>query len=295
MNRLDTKARTQLIECLAEGNSIRSTVRITGVAKNTVVNLLLDVAEVCREFQDNALRNLSCKRLQLDEIWIFVYAKEKNASPEKKAQGAGDAWTWTAIDADSKLIVSWLVGNRDSVCATEFVKDVASRLKHRVQITTDGHRPYLIAMENAFGADVDYAILQKIYGKPEGKDAETRYSPAKCIGIKIDMVSGDPDPGNINTSYVERQNLSMRMHMRRFTRLTNGFSKKITNHAAAIALYFMHYNFCRIHQTLRVTPAMEVGITDHVWDHEEIIAMLDAKEAQKSAIRGPYKKAANSN
>src|SRR5439155_15104283 len=179
------------------------------------------------------------------------------------------------------------------MCATEFVKDVASRLKHRVQITKDGHKPYLIAVEEAFGADVDYAVLQKIYGKPE--EDEKRYSPAQCIGIKIDMVQGDPDPGHISTSYVERQNLSMRMMMRRFTRLTNGFSKKLHNHAAAVALYFMHYNFCRVHQTLRVTPAMEAGIADHVWDHEEIIALLDAKEVQKSAIRGPYKKAANSN
>ena len=180
MNCLDTQARAQVIRCLAEGNSIRSTVRITGVAKNTIVNLLLEVAEVCREFQDHTLRNLKCKRLQLDEIWSFVYAKEKNASEAQKANGAGDAWTWTAIDADSKLIVSWLVGNRDSVCATEFVKDVASRLKNRVQITTDGHKPYLIAMESAFGADVDYAMLQKIYGKPLGKEQETRYSLRRC-------------------------------------------------------------------------------------------------------------------
>jgi len=293
MNRLNTNARAQIIRCLAEGNSIRSTVRITGIAKNTVVKLLLEVAEVCREYQNSSLRNLSCKRLQLDEIWSFVYAKEKNASAEQKANGAGDAWTWTAIDADSNLIVSWLVGNRDSACAIEFVKDVASRLKNRVQITTDGHRPYLIAIEEALGADVDYAVLQKIYGKP--LDDDKRYSPAQCIGIKIDMVSGDPDPGHINTSHVERQNLSMRMHMRRFTRLTNGFSKKITNHAAAIALYFMHYNFCRVHQTLRVTPAMEAGIADHVWDQEAIIALLDAKESRKDARRGPYKKAANSN
>lgn len=291
MNCLDTQARAQVIRCLAEGNSIRSTVRITGVAKNTIVNLLLEVAEVCREFQDHTLRNLKCKRLQLDEIWSFVYAKEKNASEAQKANGAGDAWTWTAIDADSKLIVSWLVGNRDSVCATEFVKDVASRLKNRVQITTDGHKPYLIAMESAFGADVDYAMLQKIYGKPLGKEQETRYSPAQCIGIKIDMVTGDPDPGHINTSYVERQNLSMRMSMRRFTRLTNGFSKKVTNHAAAVALYFFHYNFCRVHQTLRVTPAMEAGIADHVFDHEELIAMVDAA-APKAVARGPYKKRA---
>ena len=293
MNRLDTQARAQIIRCLAEGNSIRSTCRMTGVAKNTVVKLLLEVAEVCREYQDRVFRNLTCKRLQLDEIWSFVYAKERNASEQRKAEGAGDVWTWTAIDADTKLVPSWLVGNRDSVCATEFVKDLESRLKNRVQITTDGHRAYLVAMERVFGADVDYAVLQKIYGKPE--EDEKRYSPAQCIGIKIDMVQGDPDPGHISTSSVERQNLSMRMMMRRFTRLTNGFSKKITNHAAAVALYFMHYNFCRVHQTLRVTPAMEADIADHVWDHEEIIALLDAKETQKSARRGPYKKAAHSN
>src|SRR5437667_1700025 len=182
MNRIDTRARAQIIRCLAEGNSIRSTVRITSIAKNTIVKLLLEVAEVCREYQDAALRNLNCKRLQLDEIWSFVHSKEKNTKPEKRVQGAGDVWTWTAIDADSKLIVSWLVGNRDSVCATEFVKDVASRLKNRVQVTTDGHRAYLVAMEAAFGADVDYAVLVKIYGKPLGEDSETRYSPPQCIG-----------------------------------------------------------------------------------------------------------------
>jgi len=293
MNRLDTQARAQIIRCLAEGNSIRSTCRMTGVAKNTVVKLLLEVAEVCREYQDRVFRNLTCKRLQLDEIWSFVYAKERNASEQRKAEGAGDVWTWTAIDADTKLVPSWLVGNRDSVCATEFVKDLESRLKNRVQITTDGHRAYLVAMERVFGADVDYAVLQKIYG-PTPLEDQRKYSPAQCIGIKIDMVSGDPDPGHISTSYVERQNLSMRMQMRRFTRLTNAFSKKVANHAAAIALYFMHYNFCRVHQTLRVTPAMEAGVTDHVWDHEEIIALLDAA-VPKNAIRGPYKKRAISN
>lgn len=290
MNRLDTATRAQVIRCLAEGNSIRSTVRITGVAKNTIVKMLLEVAEVCRAFQDAALRNLNCKRIQLDEIWSFIGSKEKNTSPEKKAVGNGDVWTWTAIDADSKLIVSWLVGNRDAVCATEFVTDVASRLKNRVQITSDGHRSYLIAVEAAFGSDVDFAQLIKIYGKPAlEKDSEARYSPPQCIGIKMEVVTGEPNEAHISTSYVERSNLSMRMQIRRFTRLTNGFSKKFTNHAAAVALYFFHYNFCRVHQTLRVTPAMEAGITDHVWTHEELIEMFDAA-MPAPAKRGPYKK-----
>ena len=294
-NRLDTKARAQVIRCLAEGNSIRSTVRITGVAKNTIIKLLLDVAEVCREFQDATIRNLTCKRIEADEIWSFCGAKEKNAKPEKKNQGWGDVWTWTAIDADSKLVVSWLVGDRTSACATKFMKDVAGRVKNRIQLTTDGFKPYFWAVDDAFAGEIDYAVLVKIYGKLPGNDQETRYSPAQCIGMKMDIVNGDPDLSLASTSYVERQNLTMRMSMRRFTRLTNGFSKKVANHAAAVSLYFFHYNFCRVHQTLRVTPAMEAGIADHVMDHEELIAMMDAL-APKAATRGPYKKkAANSN
>ena len=289
MNRLGTKARAQIIRCLAEGSSIRSTVRITGFSKNTVTKLLLEMALVCAEYQDKAFRNLTCKRLQLDEIWSFCYAKQKNVPADKEGEfGYGDVWTWTAIDADTKLIPSWFVGRRDAGCATAFIQDLASRLAHRVQITTDGHKPYLVAVEDAFGADVDYATIQKFYGKSQ-VESETRYSPAQCIGIKMATVTGNPDPNHISTSYVERQNLTMRMQMRRFTRLTNGFSKKVQNHAAAIALYFMYYNFCRVHQTLRVTPAMESGVSDHVWTVEEMVGLLEAVEP-KGKERGPYKK-----
>jgi IS1 family transposase len=224
------------------------------------------------KYQDETLRHLPCKRLQCDEIWAFVGGKDENLSDEKKEAGLGSVWTWTCIDADTKLIPSWLVGSRDTGTAYEFMSDVASRKRNRVQLTTDGHKPYLLAVEGAFGADIDYATLTKIYGNdPEG---EKRYSPAKCLGMKCDVVSGDPSPKHISTSYVERQNLTMRMSMRRFTRLTNAFSKKVENHAAAVALYFMFYNFARVHQGLRVTPAMEAGIADHVWSIEEIIQPL---------------------
>jgi IS1 family transposase len=218
------------------------------------------------------LRNLSCRRLQCDEIWSFVGGKDKNMSQDQKAHGLGSIWTWTAIDADTKLIASWVVGSRDAETAYEFMQDVAGRLRHRVQLTTDGHKPYLAALEDAFGADIDYAVLQKIYG--QDANSEKRYSPAICLGCKVETVTGEPDPKHISTSYVERQNLTMRMSIRRFTRLTNAFSKKIENHAAAVALYFMYYNFGRVHQTLRVTPAMEAGISDHVWSIEEIVSLL---------------------
>jgi IS1 family transposase len=217
------------------------------------------------------VRNVRCRRVQADEIWCFVGAKQKNASPEQKIQGWGDVWTWTAIDADTKLCVGYLVGGRDGWWAHEFMQDVASRIRGRVQLTTDQHRAYLEAVEDAFGADVDYAQLQKIYGA--SNEPETRYSPAKCIGCDMKTVSGDPDPAHVSTSYVERQNLTMRMSMRRFTRLTNAFSKKIENHAAAVALHFIHYNFARIHKTLRITPAMAAGLSDHVWSYEEIVGL----------------------
>src|SRR2546426_6084556 len=274
MNRLDKTRQKQVVAALVEGNSLRATARMTGVARMTIEKLLRDLGTACARFQNEALRNLPCRRIECDEIWAFVYAKAKNVPAAKKDTfGYGDVWTWTAIDSDSKLIVSWLVGNRDAVCATEFMRDVASRLKNRVQLTTDGHKPYLMAVEDAFGTDVDYAMLQKIYGKP--LDDDKRYSPAQCIGIKIDMVQGDPDPGLISTSYVERQNLIMRMHMRRFTRLTNGFSKKVANHAHSVSLHFAYYNFCKIHQTLRTTPAMAAGVTDRLWDIEDLLALLD--------------------
>ena len=264
MNKLDTDVRTRVVSCLVEGNSIRATVRMTGVAKNTVVKLLCDLGRACSDYQDKAFVNLKWKRLQCDEIWSFVGAKEKNCSAEMKAKGAGDVWTWTAICADTKLIPCWFVGQRDAGCAYHFIHDLKARVANRVQLTTDGHRAYLSAVEDAFGADIDYAMLQKIYGSV-GDSPETRYSPAICMGARKAVISGRPDHNHVSTSYAERQNLTMRMSMRRFTRLTNGFSKKLENHEHPLALYFMYYNFCRIHQTLRVTPAMEAGVADHLW------------------------------
>lgn len=286
MNRLNSEQRVRAIAALVEGNSIRSTSRMTGVARNTVTTLLLDLAEACAGYHDRYVRNLCMRRLQCDEIWNFVGAKAKNASPERKAEGWGDTWTWTAIDADTKLCVSYLVGGRDAGWATEFMQDCAGRISNRVQITTDGHRAYLEAVENAFGADIDYAQLQKIYGA--SMENETRYSPARCIGCDMKVVSGNPDPQHVSTSYVERHNLIMRMSMRRFTRLANAFSKKIQNHAAMVAIHAVHYNFARIHKTLRFTPAMACGLSDHVWSLEEIVMMADNYIA-KPGKRGPYK------
>jgi IS1 family transposase len=274
MNRLDSAKRVQVIRCLVEGNSIRATVRMTGVAKNTVAKLLVDIGVVCAKFQDEHLRNLPCRRVQCDEIWSFVGAKMKNTSEEKMAEGWGDVWTWTAIDADTKLVPCWMVGQRGLPTAVEFIGDLASRLSHRVQLTTDGHRPYLEAVEEAFGGDIDFAQLIKIYGS--SGDTQTRYSPGECIGIECRTVTGAPDPKHVSTSFVERQNLTMRMSMRRFTRLTNAFSKKLENHMAAIALHFMYYNFARIHQTLRMSPAMAAGVTSKLWDVEDIVALLDS-------------------
>ena len=273
MNRLRTAQRVAVVKALVEGNSIRSTVRLTGVAKNTVTKLLVELGAACAAYMDANLRNLTCKRVQCDEIWSFIGAKAKNVTPElrEKNPAAGDVWTWTAIDADTKLVLSCLVGGRDAGYAHEFMQDVASRLKHRVQLTTDGHKVYVSAVEDAFGSQVDYAMLIKIYG---ASDSERRYSPVECLGCIPTPIAGEPDPKHISTSYVERQNLTMRMSMRRFTRLTNGFSKKIENHAAAVALYFMWYNFGRVHQTLRVTPAMEAGVSNHVWSVEEIVSLL---------------------
>jgi IS1 family transposase len=281
MKTLTTSDRARVVSALVEGNSIRSTVRITGIAKNTVAKLVTDLGDACMSYHDEHVRNLRVRRLQCDEIWQFVGAKAKNAKPEKKAEGWGDVWTWTAIDADTKLCVSYLVGGRDAGWATEFMEDCASRIHNRVQITTDGLKAYLEAVEGAFGADIDYAQLQKIYGASMEND--TRYSPAKCIGVDMKVVSGNPNPKHISTSFVERQNLTMRMSMRRFTRLTNGFSKKIENHIAAVAMYFMYYNFGRIHSTLRVTPAMEAGIANHVWSLEEICCLLP--QPKKAATR----------
>lgn len=274
MNRLGQQERSRVVAALVEGNSIRATVRMTGVAKNTVAKLLNDLGCACSAFHNRNVRNLRVRRIQCDEIWCFVGAKKKNVRPDKKAEGWGDAWTWTAIDADTKLCVSWLVGGRDAGWALDFMEDCASRINGRVQVTTDNHKPYLQAVESAFGMDVDYAMLHKIYGAPSDEEIR-RYSPAKCIGCDMKAVSGSPDPKHVSTSFVERQNLTMRMQMRRFTRLTNGFSKKIDNLRHAVALHFMYYNFCRVHQTLRVSPAMEAGIADHVWTLDELVALLE--------------------
>jgi len=273
MNKLSIEKRAQVVSCLVEGNSIRATVRMTGVAKNTVVKLLCDLGRACSQYQDKVLRNLPCKRIQCDEIWTFVYAKEKNCPIEKKIKGGGDAWTHVAIDADTKLVPSWFVGERNITTAYHFMLELKTRLANRVQLTTDGHRAYLNAVDDVFGTEIDYATLVKLYATTSTRP-ETRYSPAKCTGTIRTVISGNPDQCHVSTSLVERQNLTMRMQMRRFTRLTNAFSKKLENLEHALALHYMHYNFCRIHQSLRVTPAMEAGVSDHVWSLEEVIDLL---------------------
>ena len=276
MNRLNTAKRTQVIAALIEGNSINATCRMLGVGKHTVLRLLEDAGCACAAYHEANVRNLRVNRAQCDEVWSFIYAKQKNVTEEQMAEGAGDCWTWTAIDADSKLIISYMLGDRGASTAQAFMQDVASRISNRIQLTTDGHRVYAEAVENAFGSEIDYAMLVKIYGA--SNDGESRYSPATCIGCRTGVLAGNPDPKYISTSYVERQNLSMRMGMRRFTRLTNGFSKKFENHAHQIALYFFHYNFCRVHTTLRVTPAMEAGLTDHVWTLSELCSLLPERK-----------------
>lgn len=280
-NVLSTEKRSRIVSALVEGNSIRATARMVGVSKNTVQKLLLDLGAACSEYQDRMLRDLPCKRLQVDEIWSFVYAKAKNVPEERQGEfGVGDVWTFTAIDADTKLVPAWLVGSRDGGTATEFMQDLEGRLTSRVQLTTDGHVMYLEAVDASFGAGVDYAMLQKIYGS--APEAEKRYSPAECIGAKVATIQGDPDPAHVSTSYVERQNLTMRMSMRRLTRLTNAFSKKLENHTAAISLHFAFYNFCRPHRSLRtdrdnrVTPAMAAGIARRPMTVEELVGLLDS-------------------
>lgn len=280
MNRLTRQQRVSVLNALVEGNSIRATTRLTGVAKGTVLKLLADVGPVCAAFHDEKARNLNIRRVQADEIWSFVYAKAKNVpAAHENEWGYGDVWTWTAICADTKFMVSWMVGMRDTVNATFFMNDVASRLAGRIQLTTDGHRPYLTAVEDAFGADaIDYSVLQKVYGADTKND--TRYSPAKCIGTKEERIFGSPDPRHVNTSYVERQNLTMRMSMRRFTRLTNAFSKKVENLEHAVALHFWHYNWARPHSSLRgLTPAQRVGVADHRWTLDELVGILEDFEA----------------
>jgi IS1 family transposase len=274
MNRLSQEKRTQIVSALVEGNSIRATCRMTDTAKGTVLKLLVDLGAACESYQRTVLVDLPCKRIQCDEIWTFVGAKSANVPLEKRERaGLGSIWTWTALDADSKLMVSWFVGGRDAGFAHAFMHDVASRLANRVQLTTDGHKAYLTAVQEAFGEEVDFAQLVKLYG-PAPDDEARRYSPPGFVGTEKFVIKGAPDMDHVSTSYVERQNLTMRMSMRRFTRLTNGFSKKVENLEAAVALHFMHYNFCRIHQTLRITPAMAAGISDHVWELSEIIALL---------------------
>jgi IS1 family transposase len=282
MNRLSTEKRAQVITALVEGNSIRATARMTGVCKDAVLKLVRDFGKVCAEHHDRAVRGVASRRVQCDEVWAFCYAKAKNVPEEKLGTGAGDVWTWTAIDADSKLMVSYLCGGRDAEWASQFMEDLASRVSTRIQITTDGHRAYAQAVEGAFGMDVDYAMLIKLYGEsPDNPD--TRYSPVECIGTRTAVLNGNPNPRHISTSFVERQNLNLRMGVRRFTRLTNAFSKKFENHCHMVAIYFAYYNFCRVHQTLRVTPAMEAGLTDHIWSLEELVSLLSDAENKIAA------------
>ena len=290
MNKLPSDKRIAILTLLCEGNSLRAISRITGVSLDTVTKLLVDAGRACQAFHDSAVQNVRAKRVQCDEIWSFTYAKQKNVETAKAApDGAGDTWTWTALDADSKLIVSWLVGGRDAEYAAEFMGDVGRRLASRVQLTTDGHKAYLDAVEGVFGANVDYAQLVKLYGSAPDA-AKGRYSPADCTGIIKTRVEGRPDPKHVSTSYVERQNLTMRMHMRRFTRLTNAFSKKVENHAHAVALHCTFYNFVRIHKTLRVTPAIAAGLTGRLWEMRDIVALIEkAEAAAEPKKRGPYK------
>lgn len=286
MNRLTTAKRAQILGLLVEGMSMRAVSRIADCSINTVTKLLCDVGAACAEYQDKALRNLQSERIQCDEIWSFVGAKDRNLTKEERQIGGrGDVWTWTSLDADSKLMVNWLVGDRSAEAAAEFMKDLADRLANRVQLTSDGLTKYPAAVEAAFGGAVDFAQIVKLFSEPV--EGQRRYSPPVVTGTKKTKVNGDPDMKHVSTSFVERQNLTMRMSIRRFTRLTNAFSKKVENHAHAVALHFMFYNFGRIHKSLRVTPAMQAGVSDHVWSLEEIAAMVPEPESKP---RGPYKK-----
>ncbi len=289
MNKLSSEKRTAIVAALVEGNSIRATCRMTGAAKNTVTKLVTDLGVVCSIYQDAAMHNLTCQRIQCDEIWSFVGSKQKNVKPEKRGEGWGDVWTWVALDADTKLVPTYRIGGRDLSEATAFMTDLAGRLSNRPQITTDGHLPYRLAVAGAFGGDADYAQLVKIYGSDQSPKPERRYSPAVCLDAIPKRVSGSPDPDHISTSYIERQNLTMRMGMRRYTRLTNAFSKKVENLAAAVSLHFMHYNFCRVHKTLGTTPAVAARVTDHVWKLDELIGRLQEAEATP-VKRGSYAK-----
>jgi IS1 family transposase len=296
MRKLASSDRARILHLLCEGMSIRAITRLTGASKNTVSKLLVDAGQVCMAYHDQFVRRVEAKRVQVDEIWTFTHCKERNVEKAKAApEGAGDTWTWTAIDADTKLIISYLVGERDAESAFEFIHDLRSRLRNRVQLTSDGLVNYLVAVESAFGDDVDYAQLVKIYGEPRYAEGnERRYSPGECCGTRKRRVVGNPNPSTVSTSFVERQNLTMRMHMRRFTRLTNAFSKKVENHAYAVALHMMYYNFVRLHQKLRVTPAMAADITDRLWEIGDLVELIEKAEARANAgkKRGPYKKRA---
>ena len=277
MKRLSAEKKTQVIAALVEGCSIASVVRLTGVAKTTILRLLEDVGTACAQYQDMMVRNVTPARVQVDEIWAFCYAKQKNVTPQIASERiAGDAWTWVAIDPDSKLVITWLVGQRDAGHATDFVADLAGRLANRVQLTSDGHKVYLNAVIDAFAGNVHYAQIVKMFGNDS--EAQKRYSPAECAGCKKISILGDPDPNHISTSHVERQNLTMRMSMRRFTRLTNGFSKKIENHIHMVALNYMHYNFCRIHSTIKTTPAIAAGISSKAWTIADVVALAEMQE-----------------
>jgi IS1 family transposase len=274
-NVISMAKKVAVISALVEGCSVRSTVRMTGVSKGAILRLLSSVGKACADYQDSVIRNVPAKRVEVDEIWSYVGAKAKNVKPAHFENGgyAGDVWTFVALDADTKLAISWMVGRRDAGHASDFLRDVAARLSTRVQLTTDGHKMYLDAVPDAFGEDIDFAQLVKVYG--DSSEGQKRYSPAQCLGTKRVDIIGDPDHKFISTSYIERQNLNMRMNMRRFTRLTNAFSKKLENHIATIALFHMHHNFARIHQTLRVTPAMEAGLSSHVWSIQEIASLAE--------------------
>lgn len=288
MNRLSVEKKAKIVAAMVEGVGVNAICRMMDVSKCAVLKLLADVGRACAEYQDRTLVNLECNRLQADEAWQFCYAKAKNVPEAKRGQfGYGDVWTWTAVDADTKLVPCFLVGNRDAVSAEMFISDLAARLKNRIQLTTDGLKVYINAVESAFGADIDFSMLHKIYASSQ---EEVRYSPAVCIGCEKKRIMGNPDPAHVSTSYVERSNLTLRMHMRRYTRLTNAHSKKIENHIYAVALHFMHYNFVKIHQTLRMTPAMAAGVTGRLWSVEDIVRLVPVPASRP---RGPYRKRAS--
>ncbi len=291
MNKLPLAKRVMILSMLCEGSSMRSISRVADVSINTVTKLLEDAGEACGAYHWEHVRGVKAKRVQCDEIWSFVGAKQKNVATAKAApEQAGSVWTWTALDSDSKMILSYMVGGRDAESANFLMDDLVQRIDGRVQLTTDGHKAYLEAVAGAFNeGGIDYGMLVKLYGEPKGKSDERRYSPAECVGARKTRITGDPDPKHISTSHVERMNLNMRMGMRRFTRLTNAFSKKIDNHVHALSLYFVWYNFCRQHKAHRLSPAMAAGVADRLWSMEDVVALIDARAPQPSK-RGPYKK-----